>query len=54
MGNNLNLHDLAKTAGGGADGSGSGGGQGPGTTSHGLLASTAVPDTDGLALDGIL
>ena len=50
----LNLHDLAETAGGGADSGSGSGGQSPGTSSHDLLASLATPDTDGLTLDGIL
>jgi len=52
--NCLDLNQLAETTSGGANGSGSSGGQGPGTTGHGLLAATALPDTDSLALDSIL
>jgi hypothetical protein len=50
----LNLNELTETAGSGADGGSSSGRQSPGTSSHGLLATAALPDTDSLALDGIL
>jgi hypothetical protein len=52
--NCLDLNQLAETTSGGANGSRSSGGQGPGTTSHGLLAATALPDTDSLTFDSVL
>lgn len=52
--NCLDLNQLAETTSGGANGGGSSGGQSPGTTGHGLLAATALPDTDSLTFDSIL
>jgi len=37
-----------------SDGGSSRGAEGPSTTSHDLLAGTALPDADGLALDRVL
>ena len=48
----LNLRDLPETAQRGAHGSGSGGGDNVGTAGNSLLATLAVPDASGVALDG--
>lgn len=50
----LNLGKLTETTDGGSRGGSSGSRNGPGSSSNGLAAGPAFPDTDGLALDGVL
>lgn len=50
----LNLRDFSETTDGRAGGSGGGCGDGVGTTGNSLLAALALPDTNSLALDGVL
>jgi hypothetical protein len=50
----LDLGNLAETADGGADSGGGSRGDGVSTTSQGLLAALALPDTDSGTLDSVL
>lgn len=50
----LGLSQLTETSDGGSDGGSSRGAEGPSTTGNDLLAGTALPDADSLALDRVL